>query len=202
VRIVAVVLAAGEGRRMGGPKALLQVGGQSFLARAADLLRRPGVAEVVAVLGPDADRVRDQAGLPAAVGIVVNPGAREGGMLSSVVAGLDEAQARGAEAVLLHPVDHPLTASGTVDAVVAALCAGAPIAVPSHDGRRGHPAGFAASTWDALRAAPRTEGARAVLAAHPEWIVHVAGDAGCRQGINTPADYRRWIGPAVPWVQT
>jgi nicotine blue oxidoreductase len=197
VRIVAVVVAAGEGRRMGGPKALLRVGGQSFLARAADLLRRPGVAEVVAVLGADADRVRDRAGLASAVGIVVNRAAREGGMLSSVVAGLDEAQARGAEAVLLHPVDHPLTAPGTVDAVVAALRAGAPIAVPSHDGRRGHPTGFAAQTWDALRAAPRTEGARAVLAAHPEWIVHVAGDAGCRQGINTPADYERYLGGMV-----
>lgn len=195
MRIVAVVLAAGEGRRMGGPKALLRVGGQSFLARAADLLGRPGVSEVVAVLGHDAERVRDEARLPPAVGIVVNPAAREGGMLSSVVAGLDAALARGADALLLHPVDHPLTATATVDAVVAALRGGALVAVPSHDGRRGHPAGFAARTWPALREAPPAQGARAVLAAHPEWIVHVTGDAGCRQGIDTPADYERYVGP-------
>jgi hypothetical protein len=48
-----------------------------------------------------------------------------------------------------------------------------------------------------LRAAPREAGARAVLAAHPDWIVHVAGDPGCRRGIDTPADYERWVGGVV-----
>ncbi|HVR72193.1 MAG TPA: nucleotidyltransferase family protein [Vicinamibacteria bacterium] len=194
MRIVAVVLAAGAGRRMGGPKALLRIGAESFLARAAALLARPDVSEVVAVLGHDAPRVRAEAGLPPFLTVIVNPAPDQGGMLGSVQKGLDAAEARGAGAVLLHPVDHPLTAPETVDAVVAALRAGARIAVPSWDGRRGHPGGFAASTWPALRAAPRHEGARAVLAAHPEWIVHVAGDPGCRRGIDTPADYERWVG--------
>src|SRR5688500_18114018 len=58
MQIVAVVLAAGAGRRMGGPKALLRMGGETFLARAARILARPGVRAVVAVLGHDADRVR------------------------------------------------------------------------------------------------------------------------------------------------
>jgi len=49
---VAVILAAGSGRRMGGPKALLRFGGETFLTRAARLLARPGVASVVAVVGP------------------------------------------------------------------------------------------------------------------------------------------------------
>ena len=194
MRIVAVVLAAGEGRRMGGPKALLRIGPQSFLARAADILARPGVAEVVAVLGHEAERVRAEAGVPPEVATEVNPRYREG-MLTSVRAGLDAAAARGADAVLLHPVDHPLTAAETVDAVVEALRAGARIAVPSREGRRGHPGGFAASVWPALRVAPPEEGARAVLAAHPEWIVHVEGDPGCLRGIDTPADYERWVGP-------
>jgi len=197
MRIVAVVLAAGAGRRIGRPKALLRIGPESFLARAATLLARPGVAEVVAVLGHEAERVRREAGLPPAVAAIVNPDPDEGGMLGSVLAGLGAAEARGASAVLLHPVDHPLTLPETVDRVVAALRAGARVAVPSHEGRRGHPGGFAASTWPALRAAPREAGARAVLAAHPDWIVHVAGDPGCRRGIDTPADYERWVGGVV-----
>jgi molybdenum cofactor cytidylyltransferase len=123
---------------------------------------------------------------------VVNE-AHDDGMLGSVVAGLDAAEARGADAILLHPVDHPLVGEGTVARVTDALRAGTPIAVPSYGGRRGHPGGFARATWPALRAAPRTEGARHVLASHPEWIVHVQGDPGCVAGIDTPEDYRRLI---------
>jgi molybdenum cofactor cytidylyltransferase len=152
---------------------------------------------VAAVLGHQAERVRAEAGLPAAVATVVNAGYEQGGMVSSVRAGLQAAEARGAEAVLLHPVDHPLTAGDTVDAVVAALQSGARIAVPSRDGRRGHPGGFAAVTWPALRTAPADQGVRAVLAAHPDWIAHVPGDEGCLVGIDTPADYERWIGGVV-----
>jgi CTP:molybdopterin cytidylyltransferase MocA len=193
VRIAAIVLAAGRGRRAGGPKASLRVGAGTFLDRAVSLLARPGVDRVVVVLGHDAPRVRAEATLPAAAEVVVNE-AYEDGMLGSVVAGLDAAEAHGADAVLIHPVDHPLVDAATVDRVVEALRAGAIVAVPSYGGRRGHPGGFARAAWPALRSASPTEGARAVLAAHPEWIVHVEGDPGCVAGVDTPEDYRRLIG--------
>jgi len=196
MQIVAVVLAAGAGRRMGGPKALLRGAGESFLARAGRLLARPGVASVVAVIGHQATRVAAEAAVPAGVDLLVNP-AYETGMLSSIRVGLDEAEARGADAVLLHPVDHPLVAPDTVDRVVSALCGGAVIAVPTHGGRRGHPGGFARAAWGAVRAASPDRGARAVLAEHPDWVVHVPGDPFCVAGIETPADYERWIGGAV-----
>jgi molybdenum cofactor cytidylyltransferase len=195
IQLVAIVLAAGEGRRIGGPKALLHIGDSSFLAHVARLLARPGVASVVAVLGHEAERVAAEAALPAGVTTLVNRDYR-GGMLTSVWRGLDAAEH--ADAVLLHPVDHPLVQPATVDGVVAALAAGARIAVPSHEGRRGHPAGFARSVFAALRAAPLERGARQVLADHPEWVTHVHGDPGCRAGIDAPADYERWIGPLTP----
>jgi CTP:molybdopterin cytidylyltransferase MocA len=194
MRVVAVVLAAGEGRRIGGPKALLPLGGETFLTRTCRILARPAVETVLAVVGHQAERIRTAGGLPPSVAVVENPG-YSSGMLGSVLRGLAAAEARGAEAVLLHPVDHPLVAPATVDRVVAALEAGAPIAVPSFEGRRGHPGGFAAAAWPALRAAPADRGARAVLAEHPEWVVHVPGDRGCVAGVDTPADYERWIGP-------
>jgi CTP:molybdopterin cytidylyltransferase MocA len=197
VRVVAVVLAAGAGRRIGGPKALLPIGGTTFLAHVARALSRPGVAEVVAVLGHDARRVESEGGLPPGAARVVNP-RPDDGMLGSVIAGLDAAEARGAEAVLLHPVDHPLVAPATVDAVLAALAGGAVVAVPSYGGRRGHPGGFARAAWTALRQAPPDRGARAVLADHPEWLVHVAGDEGCIAGIDTPEDYQSRIGALPP----
>jgi CTP:molybdopterin cytidylyltransferase MocA len=197
MQIVAVVLAAGAGRRMGGPKALLRIGGGSFLARAAQILARPGVGAVVAVLGHEAARVRTEAGVPAGVSLVDNEG-YAGGMLSSILRGVQEAESLRADAVLLHPVDHPLVDPATVDRVVAALEGGAVIAVPTQGGRRGHPGGFARAAWPALRAAPPERGARAVLADHPEWVVHVAGDPGCVAGIETPADYERLVGRVSP----
>jgi CTP:molybdopterin cytidylyltransferase MocA len=190
MRVVAIVLAAGEGRRMGGAKALLSLGETTFLAHACRLFTRPGVASVVAVLGAEAERVRAEAGLPTGLAVVVNERWREG-MLSSVWSGLDAAEAVAADAVLLHPVDHPLVQPATIDRVIEALSASAAIAVPVWDGRRGHPGGFSRSVFAELRAASPDRGARAVLAADPARVVHVAGDAGCVVGIDTPADYER-----------
>ena len=190
MRIVALILAAGAGRRAGGPKALLTLDGRSFLAHVAAGLTRPGVAGVCAVLGFEADRVRRDAGLPDGVETIVNA-AHESGMLTSLWCGLDHAERLGADAVLVHPVDHPRLEPATVDRVMAALQAGARIAVPSWQNRRGHPAGFAREAWPALRAAPPDRGARAVLADHPDWVVHVEGDPLCLAGVNTREDYER-----------
>jgi molybdenum cofactor cytidylyltransferase len=112
-------------------------------------------------------------------------------MLSSVWRGLDAAEELGAEAVLLHPVDHPLVAPETVDRVVAALEAGAFAVAPTHEGRRGHPGGFGRDAFAALRDASPDEGARAVLSGHPDRVIHVEGDPGCRVGLDTPEEWRR-----------
>ena len=190
MRLHAVVLAAGRGARVGGPKALLTLDGETFLARVARLLRRPGVERVTAVLGHEADRVRREVGLPPDVGAIVNERHSEG-MLTSIWAGLDDAETAGADGVLVHPVDHPMIDPATVDAVIGALQRGATIAVPSYAGRRGHPAGFARGAWAALRGATPDEGARGVLARHPDWIEHVPAGEECLVGINTNEDYER-----------
>lgn len=190
MRVIAVLLAAGEGRRMGTAKALLRVGQESFLEACVRALSRPGVEGVVVVLGHQAERVRALLPATPAVTAAMNPRYRDG-MLGSVHAGLDAAEARGADAILLHPVDHPWAEPETVDRVVAALAAGAKVAVPSYEGRRGHPGGFARAAFAALRAAPPDAGARAVLARHPDWVVHVEGGPGCVRGVNTPKDLAR-----------
>ena len=62
------------------------------------------------------------------------------------------------------------------------------------------PAASRRAAWAALRAAPAARGARAVLADHPDWVVHVPGDAGCVAGIDTPEDYARLDRSARPDV--
>jgi len=194
VRVVAIVLAAGEGRRIGGPKALLRLGEETFLERAFRLFSREDVADVVGVVGAEAERVIGQTRGSVRSRLVVNDRWREG-MLTSVWAGLGAARDIDADAVLLHPVDHPVVAPPTIGRVVAALGKGAFAAVPSWDGHRGHPGGFGPEAREALLRASLERGAREVLAANAERVIHVPGDPGCRQGVNTQADYQvvlRW----------
>ncbi len=139
--IAAVVLGAGLGRRMGGlPKALLERDGLTYLERAARACREGGCDPVYAVTSPEAPGLEE---LALALGLrsLPNPDP-ERGMFSSVVEGLGEALAATPppEAFLLFPVDHPLVASATVRALVAARDpAGAAWVRPVCAGRGGHP---------------------------------------------------------------
>jgi nicotine blue oxidoreductase len=188
MRVQAIVLAAGEGRRVGGPKALLRLGEESFAGACVRALRAGGADGVIVVAGCRADEVA--ALLPVDVSVVRNE-RWPSGMLSSALLGIDAAERAGADAVLLHPVDHPLLEPATVAGVIAALRGGAAIAVPSHAGRRGHPGGFARETWPAIRAAPEESGVRSVLRDHPWWIVHVPAGPDALAGIDTPEDLER-----------
>jgi len=185
---------------MGGGKALVTIAGRSLLARCAQRLARPGVERLIVVLGHEAERVSAAADAPESALYLRNAAFREGGMLSSILCGLDAAEDLGFDAVLLHPVDHPFVAEATVDRVVAALRDGAAIAAPSFEGRRGHPGAFARAVWPLLRAASEDRGARAVLHQNPERVVHVEGDAGCTAGIDTPADLARALALFAPDV--
>ncbi|HEX9010315.1 MAG TPA: nucleotidyltransferase family protein [Holophagaceae bacterium] len=103
--IAAVVLAAGAGRRMGGPKALLVVDGETLLRRAARVALAAGCTPVVAVVGPWDPELED-------LGILVTPNPEaEEGMASSIRAGLAALPA-GVEAVLLLGVDQPAVDTG------------------------------------------------------------------------------------------
>ena len=85
--------------------------------------------------------------------------------------------------------DMPLVPTSQHRVVADALRAGADIAAPVCQGRRGHPVGFAARFGDELRALDGDEGARAVLARHREALLElvVDDDAGW-QDIDTPSD--------------
>ena len=94
----AVILAAGSGRRMGGPKALLVLEGETLLQRAARVAREAGCEPVLAVVGAWEPG-------PVAARCVVNPGAEEG-MASSIRAGV-AALPPGAPGALFLTVDQP-----------------------------------------------------------------------------------------------
>ena len=64
--------------------------------------------------------------------------------------------------------------------------------------RHGHPVLFDRVTFEALREAPLTEGARVVVHANADRIVNVTvDDDGCLVDIDTPADYEAVIGKSI-----
>jgi len=181
----AVILAAGDSRRMGQPKALLTVGGETFLGRWLRLLAEARIGAVRVVLGHDGAVIRARVPLPDEQ-VVLQPHPEEG-MLSSLRLGMDSLPA-GLDGLFLCPVDHPRVETELIAKLAAEFQPGL-VVVPIHGGRRGHPVLFAADLFAELRTAPLDEGARAVVRADPGRVLEVPADAGILADIDTQDEY-------------
>jgi len=174
LRIAGIILAAGASSRMGEDKALLPWGDKSFLEHLLAALKNAGVSPVRVVLGGNAQAVQQQ--IRFVPGEVVVNRHWQKGMLSSFVAALD-ALPRNAEAAVLCLVDHPGISSRLLRTLIQRFReTGSPIAMPTYQGRRGHPTLFAASLFDEIRHAPLDVGARHVVYQHEDQILEVPTD--------------------------
>ncbi len=158
--IVPIVLAAGQGRRLGGNKALLDLGGTPALLRILGTIASAGLEVVIVVIGHDGERVCamiDGETQYSTTTIVVNPDP-ERGQTSSVQCGI-AALPPIARATLVWPVDHPLVSPDDVRAITtrAAAHPEATVVLPTHAGRNGHPVLLARALFPRLLAlAPET----------------------------------------------
>jgi len=187
-RIEAILLAAGESRRMGFPKPLLRIGAENFIGRTTELAL--GVASrLVVVLGAHADRVRPAITRDSRITVVENPNFKRG-QLSSLKVGLAEVIAGGADAVIVHLADHPLVAPATFHALVDGYCGiGQPIVIARYQGHRGHPVIFDCMVFAELMAAPEDQGARVVVNTDPARVLYVdVDDPGVVLDLDTPGD--------------
>ena len=200
--LAAIILAAGDSRRMGTPKALLpDPDGRPFVARLVRSFSAAGIDEIVVVTGVMHAAIADAIATdspPARPLCVRNPDPSRG-QLSSLWAGLEAAIRSDTEGVLVTPVDIPMIRTATIRQVVDAwVRTHAPIVRPVVGERHGHPVLFDRVTFDALREAPLTEGARVVVHANADRVVNVAvDDEGCLVDIDTPADYEAVIGKSI-----
>lgn len=183
-QVAGVLLAAGQGSRLGTPKALVEVGGQRLVDRGVALLAGGGAAPVLVVTGA----VRLD--LPGAT-VVHNPDWATG-MGSSLGAGLRAVPATCAAAVVAL-VDQPLIGQAAVERLIAAFRAGAGVAVASYGGRPRNPVLLARRHWpEVLAETAGDEGARTFLRRHPGLVTRVeCGDTGRPDDVDTPEDLAR-----------
>ncbi|HEY1495952.1 MAG TPA: nucleotidyltransferase family protein [Candidatus Solibacter sp.] len=186
--VAGIILAAGESRRMGSPKALLQYRDQSFLDTLIGLFAER-CDPVIVVLGAHAGQIRECTLRPAT--FVVNSDYQRG-QTTSMQCGL-RAVPRDAEGVLFTLVDHPAVAASTLDSL---LSAPSPLLrVPRYRDQRGHPIWFARDLIAEFLALPQDGAARDIVRAHVAQTEFIdVDDPGIRADIDDPAAYQRLTG--------
>lgn len=190
--IAGIILAAGQSERMGRPKALLRVEDETFVERAIRVLSEGGCREVVTVLDAAQPALSAVEKTNVQTVSLKGPGAEQ---IDSLRSGL-RALSAAVEAAVVLPVDHPKVNASTVVALIQAFrTSGAPIVLPVHGGKRGHPVLFSAAVFDELLGGQLPEGARTVVHAHSSEIEEVAvDDIGVLLNVDTPADYEDHVG--------
>ena len=194
--IPAIVLAAGKSSRMGRPKAMLPLDGDTFLTRIVRTFADAGVDDVVVVVGHDADAI--VASFSAVDGVaarfVDNPD-YEQGQLSSLLTGLRLVDRPGVVAVLMTLVDVPLVSAATIRAVVDRYrTTRAPIVRPVHGNQHGHPVLIDRSLFDAFRHADPSTGAKPIIRANVSSAGDViVDDVGAFADADTPEEYERLV---------
>lgn len=165
----AILLAAGESRRMGPVNKLtLPVGGKPLLRRTAELVLGLRLREVVAVLGHEHETARDLLhGLP--LQTVFNPHYRDGQM-TSVHCGMAALQ-QSCDGVLVCLADLPLLEVEDLEMLMAAF-ADCPtsVLVPTHRGARGNPIVLAYQHREGILAGDRNLGCKRLIEKNPDLV--------------------------------
>ena len=207
VRVAGILLAAGDGSRLGQPKALVTIAGRTLAERGVALLAEGGADPVLVVTGAAPISV---ATLHTVYNFttVYNSEWRSG-MGSSLVAGLaalevpatpagpdgeqiaDTRDEIGAAVIAL--ADQPLIGPEAVRRLISAFDDGAQVAVASYGGQPRNPVLIARHLWpQVIGAAEGDAGARPFLRAHPELVTPVeCGDTGSPDDIDTDDDLTR-----------
>lgn len=188
--ICAVVLAAGESRRMGSQKALLPFGGKTVIGHVVDELLSSDIEAVYVVVGHEGNRIAEELSRRD-VTVVTNPDYKRG-MLSSVRCGL-QAIPQQCETVLVALGDQPAITSELVNDIVrASSSTDKGILVPMYQGNRGHPMLFSIHYRDEIMTSFDNVGLRGLLHTHPEDIFELAvSTPTVLSDMDYPEDYRR-----------
>ncbi|MCU0648840.1 MAG: nucleotidyltransferase family protein [Gemmatimonadaceae bacterium] len=195
MRIGAVVLAAGQSRRMGAAnKLLLPIDGVAMVRRTVSRVLEAGASPVVVVTGHDAEQVRAAlVGVPCAFATSPDP---TGPTSTSLHAGLralpDDVDAT---IVMLADMVHVTTAM-LRDVVVRMTRGDVPLVVSTYGDVQAPPLCFARALWRELLAWTGEGCGKAVVRAHLHEAARLAWPEAALADVDTPADYAAVTGAA------
>ncbi len=188
--IAAVILAAGEGKRFGGNKALAKFKGVSFLEMIAGDIQRSGYDPIIAVLGSQADSVMAEADR---IGIqyVVNRNWCDS-QFSSLKTGL-AAVTREVCGALIALVDHPFVRLETYTELKEAFSENPKrILIPVFDHKRGHPVVIPYKIMREVMESPEETNLKVIIGKHEKMMkLYRTNDPGVIQDIDTMEDLKR-----------
>lgn len=198
-RVVALLLAAGMSRRMGGPNKLLQdVGGEAMVGRSLKAVLASSVDEVIVVLGHNGAQVRQTVEAAAAgdrrVRFADNPNFADG-LSTSLQAGLAALPDK-ADAVLVCLADMPAVGARQIDRLLAAFnpVEQRAICVPTFKGKRGNPILWARRFVPEMQKLAGDVGARHLIGENAETVCEVEmGDAAVLTDLDTPEALRDYL---------
>ena len=183
--VAGLLLAAGAGRRFGGPKALVEYDGEPLVQRAVRNLAEAGCASVRVVLGAAAPQVRELLP-PEAVPVLAEHW--QDGMGESLKAGLESLTDEPAAAVLVHLVDLPWVPAAAL-ARIAGAAADDAVVRAAYQGIPGHPVLFGRLWWaEIATSAHGDHGARDWLRGRADIRLIECGDLGSGSDVDRPGD--------------
>jgi len=188
--VSAILLGAGESKRMGRDKLSLPWGKKTIFGHCLSNLLRSDVQEVIIVLNHGMGWLGDPGRHPK-IKTVNNPYSKMG-MSTSIRRGL-QAIDPSSGGILIALGDQPLIKTRTINALIHAFVQGrGAIVVPSFRGKLGHPVIFHHRYLKELLKLRGDVGGRSIIEKHPEevWLVRVKSE-GVMKDIDTWEDYHK-----------
>jgi len=188
--IWAMILAAGESKRMGKPKLLLPFGGKTIIETVIESVIQSKVEGVLVVLGSDRKKIKEKI-KNFSLKIAVNPDFQSG-MLSSVQKGF-QALPKNAQAVLVILGDQPSISTAVINKIVNAYKkTGKGIVLPVYRKNRGHPVLIDVKYREEVEKLSPDLGLRGTVYSHPEDILEVEVNTSyIVRDIDDEVDYKR-----------
>ncbi|HEX2970541.1 MAG TPA: nucleotidyltransferase family protein [Bacteroidales bacterium] len=192
VNIAAIILAAGESKRMGRPKMLLPFRGRTIIETVVKNIKDSGIENILAVTGAEREITANLLNQNS-VNFCINNNYREG-MLSSVICGIRNISGD-PEAIFIFPGDQPLISPVTIKSMISNYRTSEfGIFIPVFKGRRGHPLLIDRHYMMEVEKLNTEEGLRALAIMHPDDVSEVeTNDPGILKDFDTYDDYLREI---------